>query len=127
MCLCVWFRKDTVDELIKDWSADTLFDWLGFLECQPLDFARQDLRTGVIAATVAEGRRNPKERGYPYAPSDFLKTPYEASVWAEGAEERAAETLAKYKQEAAIRAQRATQMMGIYFAGSADKWLKSEA
>jgi hypothetical protein len=39
---------------------------------QPIGSEREDLRSGLVAATIANGNRDPRSKPDPYVPMDFM-------------------------------------------------------
>lgn len=62
----------TVAELGERMSSRELSEWMAYYEVEPFGDERGDLRSGVIAATIANVNRDPKQRKKPYTPLDFM-------------------------------------------------------
>jgi hypothetical protein len=58
----------TVRELLASLDAAELHDWLAYYAVDPWDEARADLRSGMIAAVIA----NVNSRKKRFKPSDFM-------------------------------------------------------
>ena len=61
-----------VAELQRRMSSREFAEWLAFMNLEPLGAERADLQAGIIAATVANAHRDPKQRRQPYQPGDFI-------------------------------------------------------
>jgi len=53
-------------------SSREYAEWMAYYRLEPFGEERGDLRAGVVAATVANVNRDPKVRGEPYSPRDFM-------------------------------------------------------
>jgi len=62
----------TVGELLQRMSSRELSEWMAFFSLEPWGTEVEDWRAAMIAATVANGYRDPKRRRKPYEPSDFM-------------------------------------------------------
>jgi len=62
----------TVAELEQQISEAELTEWMGFHLLEPWGCEVEDWRAAMIAATVANGYRDPKRRRKPYEPKDFM-------------------------------------------------------
>lgn len=62
----------TVSDLLKRVSSLELAEWMAFYRLEPFGEERDDLRTGIVASTVAETARDTKRRRRPYRPKDFM-------------------------------------------------------
>jgi hypothetical protein len=61
-----------VGELLSGISSRELSEWRAYYELEPFGEERSDLRSGTIAAVVANTARDPKKRRRPYKASDFM-------------------------------------------------------
>lgn len=52
-----------------------LGEWLAFYRVSPWGDFRADQRAGIVASTIANCSRDPKKRGTPYRPDEFM--PYQ--------------------------------------------------
>lgn len=73
----------SVRETKASMPASEVMSWVAFGQMEPIGDARADLRTGIIAATIANC--NAPRKGKPYAPSDFIPTfePRKPQTWQE--------------------------------------------
>ena len=62
----------TVEELLARISSRELSEWLAYAGLEPFGPERADLRSGIVAATVANVHRDPKKRRKPYTSADFM-------------------------------------------------------
>jgi len=62
----------TVSELLARVSSRELSEWAAFFTLEPWPEAKADIRTGIIASTVANTGRDPKKRRRPFKPSEFV-------------------------------------------------------
>lgn len=62
----------TVGELLGRASSLELSEWMAYYSIEPWGEERGDLRAGIVASTVAETARDPKKRGRPYKPREFM-------------------------------------------------------
>lgn len=62
----------TVRELFERIDSREFSEWMAYAEIEPFGEERADLRSGIIAATVANANRNPKKRRRPFKPIDFV-------------------------------------------------------
>ncbi len=62
----------TVGELLGRMTSFEFSYWLAFYGLQPWGDERADLRSGIVAATVANCNRDPKQRPQPFSPLDFM-------------------------------------------------------
>lgn len=56
--------------------AAELAEWMAFAELEPFGETRADLRSGIVAATVANSVRDPEQRRQPFGPADFVPGPF---------------------------------------------------
>lgn len=61
----------TVAQLETAMSAAELREWVDFAVEEPFGARVEDLRFGLIAATLCNLERDPKRRSKPYSPADF--------------------------------------------------------
>lgn len=64
--------RPDVDHLLAELSARQFDEWIAFYSIEPWGEERADLRAGIVASTVANVNRNPKQRSKPYSPKDFM-------------------------------------------------------
>lgn len=62
----------TVAELLNRISSRELSEWMAYAEVEPFGEERADLRSGIIASTVANTARDPKKRKQPYTADEFM-------------------------------------------------------
>lgn len=60
----------TVHEIETTMSAREFFDWMDFYSVEPFGDQRADIRSGVVAATIANVYRGKGKK--PFGPSDFM-------------------------------------------------------
>ncbi len=60
----------SVDYLLKNISSRELTEWMVYYEIEPFGEERADLRSGIIASTIANVNRG--KGGKAYKPSDFI-------------------------------------------------------
>ena len=60
----------TVAELLRRISSAELSEWAAYYALEPFGEERADLRSGIVAATVANASRSEKQQ--PYSPADFM-------------------------------------------------------
>jgi len=53
-------------------SYDEFLNWIAYFELEPFGEERADLRSGVIAATIANVYRDPKKQKKAFEPADFM-------------------------------------------------------
>lgn len=61
-----------VGEMLGRMSSAEITEWLAFYQLEPFGGERDDLRTGIVAATVANVNRDPKKQKRPFEASDFM-------------------------------------------------------
>jgi len=61
-----------VDRLLAELSTREFDEWLAYYQIEPWGEERGDVRAGIIASTIANVNRNPKQRRKPYSPKDFM-------------------------------------------------------
>jgi hypothetical protein len=47
-------------------------EWMAYFRLEPFGAEREDMRAGIIAATIANANRDPKKRPKPFTPGDFM-------------------------------------------------------
>lgn len=57
--------------MLREMSWEQLQYWIAYSEIDPFGEARADLRSGIVAAVVANANRDPN-RGSAYQPKDFM-------------------------------------------------------
>jgi len=62
----------TVGELLARISSRELSEWAAFAQLEPFGEEREDLRAGIVAATVANTARDPKRRRRTFEPKEFM-------------------------------------------------------
>jgi len=62
----------TVRELLARIDSRELSEWMAFFRLEPWGTEVEDLRAGIVAATVANANRDPKKQRKPYRPQDFM-------------------------------------------------------
>ncbi len=53
-------------------SSREFAEWMAFYQVEPWGEERADLRSGIVASTVANAHRDPKKRKRPFKPEDFI-------------------------------------------------------
>lgn len=61
-----------MDALLGELSTRQFDEWLAFYQIEPWGEERGDVRAGIIASTIANVNRDPKQRRQPYSPKDFM-------------------------------------------------------
>jgi len=61
-----------VRELQCRMSSREFAEWAAFYRLEPFGEARGDLRAGIVAATMANTVRDPKQRSRPFTPQEFM-------------------------------------------------------
>lgn len=61
-----------VGEMLGRMSSAEITEWLAFFQLEPFGGERDDLRAGIVAATVANVNRDPKKQKRPYEAGDFM-------------------------------------------------------
>lgn len=54
----------TVNELLSRIDSRELTEWMAFYSLEPWGTEAEDVRTGIIASTVANVNRDPKKKAY---------------------------------------------------------------
>jgi flagellar basal body rod protein FlgC len=58
---------------------------MAFYQLEPFGEERDDLRSGIVASTIANANRNPKKRRRPFRPKEFMpvtqKTQRREQTW----------------------------------------------
>lgn len=62
----------TVRELLARVDSRELSEWMAYYRLEPWGTQVEDLRTGIVSATVANANRDPKKQRKPYSPKDFM-------------------------------------------------------
>ena len=62
----------TVRELLTRISSKELSEWIAYYAMEPWGVETEDLRTGIIASTIANVNRDPKKQKKPFKPQDFM-------------------------------------------------------
>lgn len=62
----------TVRELLARIDSRELSEWMAFFHLEPWGTEVEDLRAGIVAATVANANRDPKRQRKAYRPQDFM-------------------------------------------------------
>jgi hypothetical protein len=52
---------------------------MAYYQLEPFGVERDDLRSGIIAATIANSNRDPKKQKKPFTPEDFMLKPAKES------------------------------------------------
>lgn len=71
-------------------SSDQLLDWLAWMMIHPIEPNREDYRTGMIAALLAEAQGY-KGAGDRITPGEMINSPLGWLKWREGEPERLAQ------------------------------------
>ena len=53
-------------------SSREFAEWAAFYRLEPFGEERADLRAGIVAATMANTVRDPKQRSKPFTPQEFM-------------------------------------------------------
>jgi hypothetical protein len=53
-------------------SSHEFAEWAAYAQIEPFGPTRADLRTGILAALIAEVYRDRKKRAKPYSPAEFM-------------------------------------------------------
>lgn len=61
-----------VGQLLASISSRELTEWQAFFRLEPFGEERADLRAGIIASTMANTARDPKQRPRPFEPREFM-------------------------------------------------------
>lgn len=61
-----------VGQLLARISSRELTEWQAFYRLEPFGEERADLRAGIIASTMANTARDPKQRRKPFEPREFM-------------------------------------------------------
>ena len=61
-----------VGQLLASISSRELTEWQAFYQLEPFGEERDDLRAGIVASTVANTARDPKQHREPFLPRDFM-------------------------------------------------------
>lgn len=62
----------TVKELLARIDSQELTEWMAYYSLEPWGTESEDLRTGIIASTIANVNRDPKKQKKPFTPQDFM-------------------------------------------------------
>jgi len=62
----------TVQELLARISARELSEWMAYFRLEPFGEERADVRSAIVAATVANTARDPKRRRRSFQASEFM-------------------------------------------------------
>lgn len=58
--------------MLNSMTIEQLGEWHSYYLLEPFGEERDDLRSGIIASTIANVNRDSKRRSRPYQPSDFM-------------------------------------------------------
>lgn len=61
-----------VGQLLASVSSRELTEWQAYYSLEPFGEERADLRAGIVASTVANSVRDPKQQKQPYSPDQFM-------------------------------------------------------
>jgi hypothetical protein len=61
-----------VSELLARISSQELTEWMAYYELDPFGSERDDLRSGIVSAVIANVHRDPKKRSKPFEAADFM-------------------------------------------------------
>lgn len=53
-------------------TSSELTGWIAYFGLEPFGEERADLRSGIVAAVIANANRDTKKRREPYQPQDFM-------------------------------------------------------
>lgn len=62
----------TVQELLARISSRELAEWAAYFSLEPFGEERADLRSAIVAATMANTARDPKKRRRAFTPPEFM-------------------------------------------------------
>jgi len=62
----------TVAELLARISSRELSEWMAYERLEPFGERRADLRSAIVASTVANTARDEKKRNRPFKPEEFM-------------------------------------------------------
>lgn len=62
----------TVRELLARIDSRELSEWGAYYRLEPWGTEVDDYRSGVVASTIANVNRDPKQRRQPFVPEDFV-------------------------------------------------------
>lgn len=62
----------TVRELLARIDSRELTEWAAYFGLEPWGTEVDDWRAGLVASTIANANRDPKQRREPYQPKDFM-------------------------------------------------------
>jgi hypothetical protein len=68
----------TVDDLLSNMSSREFSEWMAYYSIEPFGEDRIDIAAGLIASTLANIHRDPKQRQKPYSVEEFC-----ADYWKE--------------------------------------------
>mgnify|MGYP000940748974 FL=1 len=57
--------------MLQRMSSRELSEWMAYYNIEPFGEERADLRSGIVASTIANVNRDPK-KGQPFKPTDFM-------------------------------------------------------
>ena len=58
--------------MLGEMTTEQFFMWRVYFALEPFGERRRDLRTGTLAALIANTNRDPKRRAQPFKPEDFF-------------------------------------------------------
>lgn len=62
----------TVEDMLDRMTWREYREWLEFYEVEPFGDERADLRSGIVAALIANVNRDPKKHPQPFKPNEFM-------------------------------------------------------
>jgi len=64
----------TVNELLARIGAAELTEWMAYYNLEPFGDTRADIRSAIVASTVANTARDAKRKPQPFEPREFMPT-----------------------------------------------------
>jgi len=79
----------TVRELLERIDSRELTEWAVYFGLEPWGTEVEDWRAGLVAATIANVNRDPKQRRKPFEPADFMPRREQTAAEEQSVEEQA--------------------------------------
>lgn len=70
--LCLALGYPHPDYLLRMLTSRQITEWLAYYDLEPWGETRADLRAGIVASTLANCHRDPKQRPEAYRAVDFM-------------------------------------------------------
>jgi hypothetical protein len=61
-----------VDGMLASMSSRLLSEWMVFAQLEPFGEERADLRAGIVASTIANANRDPKQQSKAFTAREFM-------------------------------------------------------